>query len=255
MGYTYDFKDNVTYGCDDINGIRREIMTAGVGPYADSCKVVAGSESGTVKITSGSVLFNDGSRIVFDNTGETLPITQGQKQYIYVVNDDVTNTNYPVVSGTAPTTGDYVMLAEVAANGTITDRRVLRQIQYSDMAPVIMPIAATSFECATNTVAGTLIHSVALSIASPSYISLTFPGMGAVEFFPKSNIVRVAYTQGSGLSATIQISSNLVGFYNSNGSRLVQYRLEVSGGKLNFYVSFKSSSFSRSFNVFGYAVR
>jgi len=253
LGYTYDFKDNVTYGSNNINGIRREIMTAGVGPYAESCKVVAGSASGTVKITAGSVLLNDGSCIIFDSAGETLSITQGQKQYIYVVNDGVTNTNHPVVSSTEPTTGDYVMLAEVAANGTITDRRTRRQIQYADMSATIMPFNDVDVGYTADTVVGALIGSIDLPIVNPSYILLRFNNYSSVEIFTASHIMRVDNAEYSNFSYTV--SANWGYIELNSGKKDIGMRVEIANGKINFYLSSKGNNNSFTRKVYGHVIR
>ena len=82
MAYTYDFKDNVVYGADDINAIRASILTKGVVEEAsDSLKAVK-SENG-ITILKGQAIFDDGCRIEIDADGVELEIVSGQTNYIY----------------------------------------------------------------------------------------------------------------------------------------------------------------------------
>ena len=150
MSYTFTFMDNATYGASDVNGALALLVTSGIAdPFTDgvpynasklndiiyavstagvvpdtvsACKVTQDADETTVHIAAGTAFFSDGSRITFDVEGETLPYTEGVKQYVYLLAAPEENRNYPVCSTVEPS-GDYVMLAEIAADGALTDKR------------------------------------------------------------------------------------------------------------------------------------
>lgn len=121
MGYTGDFFDNVTYGADDINAIRKSIATAGVLLVSgNECQVVANG-SGNVKILPGEAVFEDGSRIEVDSDGVSLPLSGSGTNYVYFERDTINNTAQPKVSTTQPAS-NCICLAQVSGS-TITDVR------------------------------------------------------------------------------------------------------------------------------------
>lgn len=151
MSYNFSFADNAVYSAADVNKITSRLVTAGVeDPFTDgvpynlsaineagtliytegvvpetvnTLKVTRGTEEGTVLINPGTAFFADGSVIEIESGGETLSYTAGMKHYVYLKNDLVnTNTSYPVCSAEEPA-GDFVLLAEVAEDGAITDKR------------------------------------------------------------------------------------------------------------------------------------
>lgn len=117
------FSDGVAYNASALNGIVQAVYTAGVVPESvDTLRVVKQSE-GVVTIAPGLAFFADGSTI--EVTGaETLSYEAGVKNYVYLKQDlAAQNRNYPVCSTVAPA-GDFVLLAEISADGAVTDKRV-----------------------------------------------------------------------------------------------------------------------------------
>lgn len=127
MAYKVDFIDNVAYGVDAVNNIRKSLTTSGViFDTADSCKVVKAAER-KVKISNGMAVANDGCFVEFytpegGSGGAEVNITQGSKNYVYLQRSPGLNDFMPAASVSMPS-GDFVLLAEVAADGTITDMR------------------------------------------------------------------------------------------------------------------------------------
>lgn len=144
MGYSYSFLDNHVYGADDVNAALGQLVSAGVGFYsgstnliegmrqaqatyvesgiaADSCKAELVGED-TVLIHAGAAFFADGSSIRIDEDGVELPYTPGTAVYVYFRRNNPDNTICPVIS-TEAGSGDFVPVAEIAANGTVTDTR------------------------------------------------------------------------------------------------------------------------------------
>lgn len=152
MAYNFSFADNGIYGAEDLNKITSRLVSSGVEdsftdgvPYNLSSlnesgtllysngavpesvftlKVVSGNSDNTVLINPGTAFFNDGSVIEIEAGGHELEFTVGAKNYVYLKNDLVTsNTSYPVCSVESPS-GDFIPLAEIEENGTITDKRI-----------------------------------------------------------------------------------------------------------------------------------
>ena len=151
MAYNYSFADNETYSADDLNAITKRLVTSGIedsfadgvaynvssfneqgrllytsGVVPETCltlKVVSDGE-GKVLINPGRAFFDDGAVIEVEAGGESLSYTVGEKHYVYLKNDLLNaNTWYPCCTVDMPT-GDYVMLAEIDEEGTISDKRV-----------------------------------------------------------------------------------------------------------------------------------
>lgn len=126
MAVTYDFVNSETYAASDVNNIRCLFAKKGVLPdTVNSCKVVA-ETGGYVKVMEGTALFDSGARITVESDGVTIGYVTGTMNYVYFYNN-ITGNCCEVLSSTAMPIGDYVMLAEIAQNGTITDKREYSQ--------------------------------------------------------------------------------------------------------------------------------
>ena len=150
MGYSYGFADNAVYGAEDMNKLTSRLVTGGIAdPFVDdlpynmtkvndvvklvyaagvvpdsvnTCKVTKTGD-GAVKILPGLAFFDDGSTIEVDADGVALTYQPGVKNYVYLKPDlQASNRNYPVCSAEAPGTG-CVLLAEISADGELTDKR------------------------------------------------------------------------------------------------------------------------------------
>ncbi len=121
------FEDGVPYNFSHINTISKNISTMGVIPEENTSLKVTNNgkvnDEYTVTIAEGTAFFEDGSTITIYDGGETLAYTYGQKNYVYLHRDLNLNRNMPKVTLTEPE-GDYVPLAEIAEDGTVTDKRV-----------------------------------------------------------------------------------------------------------------------------------
>ena len=150
MGYTGKYFDNAVYGASDLNESLSRLVTSGVADvFADGVaynathlnevitmngsagvvpttvtelKCSINTEAQTVTIAAGTAFFNNGSSITVDAEGVTLPYADDCVNYVYVVSDLSENRCYPMCSTQAPQ-GDFVMLAEISADGALTDKR------------------------------------------------------------------------------------------------------------------------------------
>ena len=121
------FEDGVPYNFSHINTVSKNISTLGVIPENNTSLMVTNNgkvnDEYTITIAEGTAFFEDGSTITVYDGGETLPFVYGQKNYVYLHRDLNLNKNMPNVTLTKPE-GDYVPLAEISENGTVTDTRV-----------------------------------------------------------------------------------------------------------------------------------
>ena len=131
MGYTYDFKNNEFYGAEDINSIRSAFITSGIISGTAPAMAVSVSE-GKVFISEGLAVFADGSSLKIDADGVEMEFQAGVKNYVYLLNDTIINKNTVNVSTQAPA-GDYLMLAEIGDDGTVSDMRVFASAKYASL--------------------------------------------------------------------------------------------------------------------------
>lgn len=147
MAYKASFLDNFEYGASDINDITKRLVSAGVadplengvsyncskindvislvateGVVPESVNTLKCTVSGSdVIIQPGVAFFSNGSTIEI-TSAESLPITEGVVNYVYLKSDLTLNKIYPECSAIYPTE-DFVMLAEIQADKTVKDKR------------------------------------------------------------------------------------------------------------------------------------
>ena len=140
------FEDGVPYNATKLNDITYAVSSAGVIPSTNtSCKCSVDSEKNTVHIAAGTAFFSDGKRITFDTDGETLAYETGVKNYVYLKSVPSENRCYPICGSEQPS-GDTVMLAEISADGVLTDKRTYARGKlpgYQSNVDVLMKIDDT----------------------------------------------------------------------------------------------------------------
>ena len=150
MAYKFSFADNEIYSASDINEITKRLVTSGIedsftdgvaynvskfneagkllytsGVVPESCLTLRVDKTSDTEIliNPGTAFFDDGATITVEDGGETLSFASGSKNYVYLKNELVDkNICYPYC-GTEEPSGDYVILAEIDENGTISDKR------------------------------------------------------------------------------------------------------------------------------------
>ena len=141
-----------TYGVDDVNAIVSNLVGAGVAPFPSgdtydvselnsltSALVAEGTSLDGLKVSfaenkihiaQGIGYFENGATIVVDSDGEELDYTVAETLYVYAEYNQALNTCGFRASESEPSkgTGIYtLMLATIAADGTVTDKRVFAQ--------------------------------------------------------------------------------------------------------------------------------
>lgn len=121
-GVADGFEDGTAYNASKLNDVISTVYSAGVVPSSVSTLRVTKTSDGVISIAPGLAFFADGSTIKI-TSAETLSYEAGSKNYVYLKQDlTAQNRNYPACTTTAPT-GDFVLLAEISAQGEITDKR------------------------------------------------------------------------------------------------------------------------------------
>lgn len=123
-----------TYGVNALNGITADLINKGIFKNTgDGCapELVGGS----VKIKSGLAVFSNGIKARIDSNGEILPFTAGVVNYVYLLCDMATNKVEAKCEATSPTTGDYIMVAEISAAGVLTDKRQYALMKNASVLP------------------------------------------------------------------------------------------------------------------------
>lgn len=141
-----------TYGVDDVNAIVSNLVGAGVAPFPSgdtydvselnsltSALVAEGTSLDGLKVSfadnkihiaQGIGYFENGATIVVDSDGEELDYNVAETLYVYAEYNQALNTCGFHTSESEPvsSTGIYVLiLATIAADGTVTDKRVIAQ--------------------------------------------------------------------------------------------------------------------------------
>ena len=105
------------FGADALNGITKDLVTAGVLLTGNQCKV-ARSEDGKIILQDGIIVFANGAKKVIS---EPLTIEADNGTVIYAYNNVAAGTCTIEVAESFPGDGDYVKLASVGADGKITN--------------------------------------------------------------------------------------------------------------------------------------
>ena len=252
MAYSYDFKDDVVYGADDINAIRASILTKGVIEESQSsCKVTA--EEGIFKISKGQAVFNDGCRIEVDDEGVSVDVTAGIKNYIYFYNNTLAGV-CEVKSGTIFPSGDYVLLAEIDENGTVSDKREFAQLKTADVERYAASFSGT-LTMHDNLPAGEIIGEIELPKSNCSYIEFDYAFATetyiSVRLFPRED-GHISWRQTNGV-----FHSGKTLTFSAFGKSM-ETKFEVSGNKLilrHMSISGSVSTNTHSITIAGVCMR
>ena len=245
MAYSYDFKDNVIYGADDINAIRASILTKGVIEESSlSCK--AEKVDGGVKINKGQAVFEDGCRIEVDDEGVFLDITPGVKNYIYFYNNTLAGV-CEVKAGTDFPSGDFVIIAEADESGNVSDKRAFAQLKTADNERYAASFSG-NVTMRDDLEIGAVIGEIQLPKSNCSYIEFEYmfaaETIVTIRLFPKENgFVCWKYSTGSFYSGD-KLTITAFGktretAFEVNGNKLVLRHLSISspGGTNSYNIS------------------
>ena len=125
-GVADPFTDGVPYNVSKLNDVYYATLSAGAVPESDGSLRVDFS-NGRAYVAPGTAIFPDGTyAVVSADSGvrESAAVTAGAEQYIYLKSDRVNNAVSLLAASSMPTQSDNaVVLAKIAADGTVTDLR------------------------------------------------------------------------------------------------------------------------------------
>ncbi len=155
MAITYSFVDNQTYGAEDINEITKNLVGSGVAPFPTKESYLLSElnyltealvESGTslngckcsisgnvITVDTGIMYFDSGVRLTVDDEKYSLSVPINTAGYIfgyYSPAEQLAGINFATE---LPRTGEYVLLAELSADGKITDRRTIARSKIASL--------------------------------------------------------------------------------------------------------------------------
>ena len=244
MAYTYDFKDNVVYGANDINAVRTSVLTKGVvEETAFSCKVL-NHEDG-VNIMPGQAIFGDGCRIAIDEEGVLKEITAGAVNYVYLFNNTLAGI-CEVLTDTIYPTGDYVLLAEVDTEGNVSDKREFAQLKTADVQRYAESFTA-QLALSDTLESGSVIGSVTLPKSGCSLIDFDIrienDARTRVRLLPKDDNFAVWTPEVGVFSSGYVVETYAYGKYRN-------LRFEVSGNVMTVTLDYISKKGTDTLNLY-----
>jgi len=111
------------FNVSDINDANKAILTGGVVPESDLNLKVTSLGGGKYLINAGLCFFGDGTTMEVLAGGEEFLVTPGLKKHVYLTSDQNKMMCYVEISESEKQSGEYVYLAVINADGTITDKR------------------------------------------------------------------------------------------------------------------------------------
>ncbi|MBQ4086991.1 MAG: hypothetical protein IJC78_01945 [Clostridia bacterium] len=227
MGYQFSFADNTAYTATDVNNITKRLVSSGIAdsfsdgvPYnlsafndmgtllytsgvvPETVSTLAVSLQGnTVHIMPGVAFFDDGAAIEVTAGGHNLPCSEGVTNYVYLKNNlESANECYPVCSATEPS-GLYVPLAEISADGVVTDKRTYAKGKLPGYASVAFQPIDVSL---TVPVENDTCEDIVLDVGNNAYTVMTvlagdgYPCCGMYDFKDGSYFSIGAYSNNAG---------------------------------------------------------
>lgn len=165
MSISYNFVDGTTYGTDDINAITGRLTGAGVSPFPskdlyntsdlnlltaslvsegaslEGCKCTVHNVATAnmyVLVEQGIIFFESGLTLEVDEQKHVINISPNTAGYVFAHYNSALQTADIIFDASLPADGEYVMLAEIAINGTLTDKRVFARSKVATMGANLM---------------------------------------------------------------------------------------------------------------------
>ncbi len=220
----------VDFNVSDINNSNKAILTGGVVPESDLNLKVTSMGSGNYLINPGLCFFNNGTTMEVLSGGEKILVSSGTKRYIYLVSDANQMKCYVEISGSVKTSGEFVLLAIVNTDGSITDKRTYAKGKlpgyYASSEGMSINISQTYEPLGITP--GT---SFEIAVGEGNFTHLCIVGTGALFYCEFENGVAV---NPFGRATQQTSSSRFYLFYEYNGVGSVECdaNIRLSDGKL-----------------------
>ena len=257
-----------TYGVDDVNAIVSNLVGAGVAPFPSgdtydvselnsltSALVAEGTSLDGLKVSfadnkihiaQGIGYFENGATIVVDTVGEELDYNVAETLYVYAQYNQALNTCGFCTSESKPasSTGIYVLiLATIAADGVVTDKRVIAQSKIATLGrnecrKYVAFDNSDATQYVGNATTDTVIWEQEIDISKFNYIILT--GM-------KNSSTYINYTKniedGTPFNAEVYYRYQNTYWYYSLWIRYID-------GKLQLYIPKKNPDFHNNYCMY-----
>lgn len=188
------------YGVDDINAIVSNLTGVGIAPFPSGdtydvselntltqALVAEGTSLDGLKVSfadnkihiaQGIGYFENGATIVVDSDGEELDYNVAETLYVYAEYNQALNTCgfYTSESEPVSSTGIYVLLlATIAANGTVTDKRKFAQSKVATLGRnITRDLFYYSESSETSFSGGTVLFEEKIDISKYNYLVTTW---------------------------------------------------------------------------------
>lgn len=124
--YFADYEHNSTsIAISDLNNITADLTSKGVLQIGGELEVATNTDEKTFAIKDGVCVFSDGCkyRRSVDDADNTYPYDTSASTYVYIERNATENTVTLCYGPSQPSTGDFVMLAEITDKGVVNDTR------------------------------------------------------------------------------------------------------------------------------------
>lgn len=221
----------VDFNVSDINDTNKAILTGGVVPETDTNLKVTAIGSGRYLINPGLCFFNNGTTMEVLSGGEEISAPLGTKRYVYLVSDANKMACFVEILTSPKQTGEFLLLAVINADGTITDKRTYARGKvpgfYASTEGMSINISQTYKELEFNP--GTNIE---VTIGEGNFKHLCIVSNGAIFYceFDENGVAKNQFGR-----ATYQTSNGrFYIFYDTSGPGAVEcdVNVRISGGKL-----------------------
>ncbi len=241
------FQDGVPYNLSDINEAGTHVYTEGVVPETvTTLKVTVDGES--VFIHPGMAFFADGAVIEIEDGGHTLSKIPGAINYVYLKNDLVNaNACYPVCSAEEPT-GDFVLLAEISENGTVTDKRTYAKGKLPGYASNALSTMKITENFSPQNLTETMERSFDIGNNNYRYLFVLTPrnhgsdyyvSLGVYDFTDGSYVSFCGNQFSNPTSYHCFMTSDYLQLYRNNGS-YADATVDFSNGVLTLHVTYRA---------------
>lgn len=193
-----------------LNQITADLTSAGILQIGNKCAVSISDT--TIVVQDGVCVFGNGAKKRIEGT-LTVDFIEGGTNYVYLFNNVSGNVIQLVNSLTAPTSGDYVMLAEIDTDKTVRTTRTFSRAKIGTLGASAVEISRFT---KLDTPIETSEYSEAHIVARVENIDLTKYSY-AVMYCPTTS------SSGTVTTAVYDLSKNEILFQHSGSDKLTHF--------------------------------
>lgn len=124
---SFDKYGTEKFGCAELNKITQALVSSGVLRSGGALRPVVETDSSGeyIVIQDGTAVFNDGAKFTQSSRISYASVSSLKGEKVYILNDTTNGMAILKHSAEYPTSSDYVKIAEISSNGTLTDTRTI----------------------------------------------------------------------------------------------------------------------------------